>query len=137
MLCCSIFFCFCNMKKRIFNVILVFFALALTIAALAYIGGKYPGFTVCPVKRILRLSCPGCGMTSAVLSLLKLDFSSAFKYNLMFIPILGYIAFVFVQFVVRYIKNGSKDFLPKPEWVNVLFLVFIIVWTVVRNIVHI
>ena len=44
----------------------------------------------CPILRITGIPCPGCGMTRAWLSVLRLDFVAAFEYNAMFwsIPLL-------------------------------------------------
>lgn len=38
----------------------------------------------CPIKFVTGISCLGCGMTRAWLSVLKLDFSSAFYYHPLF-----------------------------------------------------
>ncbi len=38
----------------------------------------------CPIKFATGISCLGCGMTRAWLSLLKLDFSAAFYYHPLF-----------------------------------------------------
>jgi len=35
----------------------------------------------CPFRFLLGISCPGCGMKSALLALLRLDFSAAFYYH--------------------------------------------------------
>lgn len=35
----------------------------------------------CPIKYIFGVSCPGCGMTRATLSALRLDFAMAFYYH--------------------------------------------------------
>ena len=35
----------------------------------------------CPIKWVTGISCPGCGMTRAVLSALRLDFAAAFYYH--------------------------------------------------------
>ena len=50
----------------------------------------------CFFKRFFGISCPGCGMTRAVLSAIKFDFASAFSYHPMFwsLPIM-YIYFLF------------------------------------------
>lgn len=41
-------------------------------------------FTGCPVKYFLGISCPGCGMTRAWLSLLRFDLSGAFACHPLF-----------------------------------------------------
>lgn len=38
----------------------------------------------CPIKFITGVSCPGCGMTRAWLSVLRLDFAAAFHYHPLF-----------------------------------------------------
>lgn len=35
----------------------------------------------CPIKFLTGISCAGCGMTRAYLSILRLDFASAFHYH--------------------------------------------------------
>ena len=35
----------------------------------------------CPIKFITGISCPGCGMTRAVLSAITLNFEAAFSYH--------------------------------------------------------
>ncbi len=35
----------------------------------------------CPIKHLTGISCPGCGMTRACLSALRLNFSAAFAYH--------------------------------------------------------
>lgn len=44
----------------------------------------------CIYMHFLRIPCPGCGMTRAVFSALRLDFAAAFSYHWMFwsIPLL-------------------------------------------------
>lgn len=41
----------------------------------------------CPIRYVLNIPCPTCGMTRALFSLLKLDFSSYFLYNPMALPL--------------------------------------------------
>ena len=50
----------------------------------------------CPIKFLTGVSCMGCGMTRAYLSLLRLDFAGAFRYHPLFpIPIIAAILFLF------------------------------------------
>lgn len=44
----------------------------------------------CFFKEVLGVNCPGCGMSRAVFSVIKLDFAAAFSYHPMFwsLPIL-------------------------------------------------
>ncbi len=54
-------------------IIFVFAGISITLNIVLKIG--------CPVKAILGVPCPFCGMTRAYLSLIRLDFSVAFEYN--------------------------------------------------------
>lgn len=55
-----------------------------------YVLGMYLLHIPCPIKLLTGVSCPGCGMTRAYASLLRLDFSAAFAYHPLWplIPIL-------------------------------------------------
>ncbi|MGM9971998.1 MAG: DUF2752 domain-containing protein [Anaeroplasmataceae bacterium] len=74
--------------------------------------------TSCPIKLITGLPCPGCGMTRAFISLLKLDIIKAFNYHALFI-IVPFIIFIFI-FQERPIIN--KLFNSKILWSVVIAL---------------
>lgn len=62
--------------------------------------GIYTFFDVtgigCPIKFLTGISCVGCGMTRAWISLIHLDIKNAFHYHpLFFIPIIYVMLFVF------------------------------------------
>ena len=79
-------------------------ALILAIAIAMYLL-KIP----CLFKVVLGIECPGCGITRAYLSVLRLDFEAAFMYNKMFwaVPI----CFLFYLFDGKLFKN---------KWVNIV-----------------
>ncbi len=54
-------------------------AIALTYAFFHLVG------IGCPLKYITGISCMGCGMTRAYISLLKMDIASAFYYHPLFV----------------------------------------------------
>ncbi len=49
----------------------------------------------CPIKWLTGVSCPGCGMTRALLAALRLDFASAVHYHPLFwlppVALVGYL----------------------------------------------
>ena len=67
-------------------------------------------FYRCPFKLFLHVECPGCGMTRAIISVLKLDFRQAFAYHPLFpIVILGGVYYVFrIQFQ-KWFHIGAKQ----------------------------
>lgn len=58
----------------------------------------------CPVKYVTGISCPGCGMTRAMLSALSLNFDKAFYYHPLF-PIVPIGAFILL--FQRRIKHSA------------------------------
>ncbi len=50
------------------------------VVVLFYAGLFAVGIT-CPIKFLSGVSCPGCGMSRACFSVLRLDFEAAFYYN--------------------------------------------------------
>lgn len=67
----------------------------------------------CPIKYLTGISCPGCGMTRAWLSVISLNFDRAFYYHpLWIIPLL----YVFDYFFIRKINN---------KLYNIIFYIFI------------
>ena len=66
--------------------------------------------TTCIFIYLFNVPCPGCGMTRAFLSLLKLDFKSAFIYN----PTI-----FLMPYIVYYIFGN-----PKAKW-HKYILIFI------------
>lgn len=78
----------------------------------------------CPIRLLLGISCPGCGMTRAWFSLLQFNVSKAFYYHPLF-----FLAPVFV-----YIILGKKPLLgnKKKEKIFYIFITstFIIVYMI-------
>lgn len=56
-------------------------AIALFVAILQLFG------VICIIKHLTGISCPGCGMTRACMSALRLDFSAAFAYHPLWIAL--------------------------------------------------
>ncbi len=75
-----------NMRRR-----LLLAAGLLAYFAVAYAVFRLLGIT-CVFQHLLGIPCPGCGMTRALLSLLRLDFAAAWDYN----PLIFLMPYVFV-----------------------------------------
>lgn len=65
----------------------------LIIVALSFVvGAMYISHIGCPIKYLTGISCPGCGMTRAMLSAIQLDFHKAFYFHPMWwsLPLLAF-----------------------------------------------
>lgn len=79
-------------------------------------------FYQCPFRLFFHIECPGCGMTRALFSLMKLDFKQAFQYHSLFPLVIlcgGY--YVFREYV--YIGRKREQFASV-----VIAVLFIIRW---------
>lgn len=69
----------------------------------------------CPIKAFTGISCPGCGMTRAVVSALQLNFQAAFYFHpLFFLTPVMFLLFLFQDFIskkYRYLAWGTIFFL--------------------------
>ena len=98
-------------------------------AILAMLGVPF----YCPFHVLTGLNCPGCGNTRATLALLRLDFQSVFYYNLMYPVEIFYILWVYIQSCRNYIEEGKFYYGKKFIVLDIIILVLIMVWFVVRN----
>ena len=86
--------------KKIKDAILTILAVA-CVYTIFYITG-----IGCPIKFLTGVSCMGCGMTRAYLSLLRLDFAGAFRYHPLFpIPAIAAVLFLFRSRISQKIVN--------------------------------
>ena len=91
---------FCKKHSKIIVPILIVGYFAVTIPLMVYF--KIP----CVFRKLFGISCFGCGMTRALLSVLRFDFLSALKYHpLVFaLPYIAcYILFDFKKPIHKYI----------------------------------
>ncbi len=86
----------------------------------------------CPLKVLFDIDCAGCGVTRMILSILKLDFYQAFRFNpFMFITIIFmiiYLVYVFICMILKreYFKIGLKTI--------IVIIILFIGFGVLRNI---
>ena len=125
------------MKKRAARAAVVY-AVIFGVLFLYYLFVRLTGLGIpCVFHKITSLSCPGCGNSRALISLLHLDFSGAFKYNAFIFPELLFAGYVASVVTVRYIKTGKYSVAMPHEHILWVFLAVLVVWTVARNIIGI
>lgn len=96
---------------------------------------RYTSFCIpCFFNMITGLKCPSCGVTHIFLHLMNLDLSAAFHANpFLFLttPILLLIL------VLNIFCNKSIRKSPITRALTIIYLISLIIWAVVRNIIHI
>ncbi len=117
------------MSKKIF---LIIGSIACVIAALTLMD--YVAIP-CVFYKITGLYCPGCGITRAILSLLKGDFYQAFRYNSIIfidIPLILFLGF----FERLFAKNNNVKAIIKciSNIILIILLIITILYGVMRNI---
>lgn len=111
------------MNKRFIN-ILILFCLVLFLIIIYFFPVN------CIFKQFTDISCPGCGLTRAFLSLLSFNFVDAFLLNILSIPLFIFLIILIVNLIVDIYKNRFK-FIPNllrflsRYYIIIFLLVFI------------
>ena len=82
----------------------------------------------CPIKFLLGVSCPGCGMSRALFSAVRLDFSAAFAYHPMWIT-LPFFAF----FLLLFYQKDNKRMFRATFFVFAALMIGVYVYRMVCN----
>ena len=87
----------------------------------------------CPFHKITGLYCPGCGITRCILSILKLDFYQAFRYNPLVFIMLPFIILYFCYKLYIALFN-KKDITKKiPKYFYYILLIITVIFGIMRN----
>lgn len=72
----------------------------------------------CPIKELFGISCPGCGMTRAVIHGLMFKFDLAFYYH----PLWFLLPIIFIVLLLTHYKNKMKIFYLTICITSILFI---------------
>lgn len=87
--------------------------------------------TICLFKNLFDIECAGCGGTRMFMSLLKLDFYQAFRYNpYVFLLLIVGILYGLYFIIMKVLKK--KVYVPGIKWLYV-FLVMTFLFMLFRN----
>lgn len=101
--------------------------LLICLMALAiYCGVSFFVHIPCPIKWVTGVSCPGCGMTRALLSVCRLDIQKALYYH----PMVFYIILVAPILLVLHLKDKKKA-CKILTTVSALFLVIFYLYRII------
>ncbi len=121
------------MKKRLFNLVKIYLIVSAIMIAYAVFFNITGIGIPCIFRLITHLNCPGCGISRFALNCLKFRFSDAIGYNYFAPFIVIYVAWVIIYTSVIYVRTGSRSLNPRPAWLNIAFLILVIIWGIVRN----
>ena len=140
-----------NFKKS--NKAVIVAAFLLVLAVLYLLSGIFLGFYIpCPFRAVTGFKCPGCGMSHAATHLAMaaaalfrgdtqgayMLLKSAFYYSALFPVIFAYIIIAAAGAFHREISNDQKpsgEIDIRIEIINVAFLIVILAWWVLRNVI--
>jgi len=122
-------------KNKIIRLIFIGLFLVIMGYWVLYLNTTYGIGLICVFNKITGLYCSGCGMTRALLSILRLDFYQAFRYNAFSIIILPIIGLYIIGSIYSWIF-GKTNFMYKkiPEIIWIIFIVALLLYGVLRNI---
>lgn len=83
----------------------------------------YPVVT-CPLHDLLRIYCPFCGGSRALLSLLRFDFPTAFRLNPAVLVSLPVLLFYYVRALIVFFRGGVFSFRVPRGWTFALLGLF-------------
>lgn len=110
----------------------IYILLTLIICIFIFVINKYK--IPCIINSVFGIFCPGCGITRMFLSIIKLDFYQAFRYNIIVFLLLplfvfyGFLEFKNKQFNKKNILNSEKY---KFLWM--IILIIVILFGILRN----
>lgn len=118
--------------KRVINILLLIFGI---LFVLIVTSGSVK--VNCLFKTLFGIRCPGCGLTRSFRAIFKLDFYSAFNYNILGIPLFIIGIIVCISMIIDIIRNDDRtiryifSFFKKYY---VLVIILLIVCMIINNI---
>ncbi|MCM1244470.1 MAG: DUF2752 domain-containing protein [Roseburia sp.] len=96
---------------------------------------RYTSFCIpCFFQTVTGFRCPSCGITHIFLHLMDFDFAGAFYANRFLFATSPLLLLIVILNLFCGNKIRKKPF---TKWLTILYLISLIVWAVIRNIMHI
>ena len=117
------------MKKLTNYIIIVILGIAYLV-----LGKIFNTYIPCPIRYILGLYCPGCGVTRMCYALLKLDFYQAYRYNQLVFITLPFSITLILNYIYASIKNKEPWYKKIPLTIWCVIIGIMILYGILRNI---
>lgn len=123
------------MKKKIYILFLKILTIIFLLNIYYFCLYKNGIFIPCLFHEITGLYCPGCGVTRMVISLFRLDFYQAFRYNAFLFIFFPFILVFLIDFILKWICHSQSYLYRKiPNHVWNILLIITLLFGVLRNI---
>ena len=103
-----------------------------------FILTKIFSVSLCPIKNFFDVSCFGCGMTRGFISILNFDFKTAFKYNVLSVPLFISIVLYFICSLIDVIFDKNYIYVIEKQlskkYMYLVYIVILIAATILNNI---
>ena len=103
-----------------------------------FISTKFFSVSLCPIKNLFGISCFGCGMTRGFISILNLDFKTAFKYNVLSVPLFISIVLYFICSLIDVIFDKNYIYVIEKQlskkYMYLVYIIILIAATILNNI---
>ncbi len=120
------------MVKNIKIKIILSLIVILLCASFFFLYTKINIFIPCLFHQITGLYCPGCGITRCLVSIIKLDFIQAFRYNMLVFILMPLFIFIGIKKYYCWILN--KQCIIFSNRFYVFLVVITILFGILRNI---
>ena len=114
------------MKNKI--IVVIIFAFIYLLVSIIYTP-----FIPCIFHEVTGLFCPGCGISRMILSLFKLDFYQAFRYNVLLFILFPFIVLLIIDALYCIIKNKKPIYKKINNKFWIALIIILILYTVIRN----
>ncbi len=98
---------------------------------------KLFSISLCPIKNIFGASCFGCGMTRGFISILNLDFKTAFEYNVLSIPLFVSIALYCIFSLIDFFLDKNYVYIIEKQlakkYMYLIYIIILIMATILNN----
>lgn len=119
--------------KRLLRIVLIGCGLAVLLIGYGLFY-NIAGFGIpCMLHQMTGLECPGCGLTRAIAAVVRLDFSAAFGFNLLWPLYAAYFLWGSIAMAVAYVKRGEVGYLPGKTWMHAVILAVVVGYGLLRN----